>query len=162
MMTPKIRNAVRSHSNFLAVNAQSNSANHGFNPVTNYRADYICVDAPEARLAVGDKRADLETCARRIALNAPKVCITDGNRGSIAFAEGRAVSVPSFADKIVDTMGAGDAFLAVTAPLAKLTNDVEMLAFIGNIVGAIKIGTVGHRVPVEKTQVLRYAQSLLK
>lgn len=162
MMTPKIRNAIRTNSNFLAVNAQSNSANHGFNPVTNYGADYICVDAPEARLAISDKRADLNDCARRLSRNAPKVCITDGNRGSIAYAENECVSVPSFADKVVDTMGAGDAFLAVTAPLAKLTNDVEMLAFIGNIVGAIKIGTIGHRAPVEKKQVLRYVQSLLK
>jgi len=35
---------------FLAVNSQSNSANLGYNLITKYpRADYICIDAPEAR-----------------------------------------------------------------------------------------------------------------
>src|SRR3954465_1883502 len=39
------------NSRFLAVNAQSNSGNHGYNLITRYpRADYICIDAPEARL----------------------------------------------------------------------------------------------------------------
>lgn len=161
MITPKIRNAIRAHSNFLAVNAQSNSANQGFNPITNYVADYICVDAPEARLALCDQHTNLETCARHLAKHAPKICITDGNRGSVAFADGRFISAPSFSTKVIDTMGAGDAFLAVTAPLAKLTNDIEMLAFLGNIAGAIKVGTVGHREAVDKKQVLRYAQTLL-
>ena len=42
---------------FLAVNTQSNSANMGYNLITKYpRADYVCIDAPEARLAVSDRR----------------------------------------------------------------------------------------------------------
>src|SRR6202040_4352074 len=41
---------------FLAVNAQTNSANRGFNLVTKYpRADFVCIDDPEARLAVADR-----------------------------------------------------------------------------------------------------------
>src|SRR6202035_3337958 len=41
------------YSPFLAVNAQSNSANMGYNLITRYpKADYVCIDAPEARLAV--------------------------------------------------------------------------------------------------------------
>ena len=44
--------ALTKNSRFLAVNTQSNSANLGFNLITRYnRADYICIDLPEARLA---------------------------------------------------------------------------------------------------------------
>mgnify|MGYP003340821782 CR=1 FL=1 len=37
---------------FLALNTQTNSGNHGYNLISKYtRADYICLDGPEARLA---------------------------------------------------------------------------------------------------------------
>lgn len=162
MMTPAIRKAVMTYAKFLAVNAQSNSANHGFNPVTRYKADYICIDAPEAKLALCDKRADLITCAAHLQAYAPKVVITDGRRGCVVPVNGEYVTVPAFADKVVDTIGAGDAFLAVTAPLASLTDDLELTSFIGNIAGAIKCGIPGHRRNVRKDEVLRYAESVLK
>src|SRR4029077_19705629 len=52
--------ALTAKSRFLAVNTQSNSANLGYNLITKYgRADYICIDAPEARLAVSDRIANV-------------------------------------------------------------------------------------------------------
>ena len=46
---------------FLAVNAQTNSANRGYNLITKYQsADYICIDEPEFRLAMHDKNSSLE------------------------------------------------------------------------------------------------------
>ena len=45
----------------MAVNAQTNSANRGYNLITKYRsADYICIDEPEFRLAMHDKNSSLE------------------------------------------------------------------------------------------------------
>lgn len=164
MMTQKLREVVRAKSKFLAVNAQSNSANHGFNPVTSYGADYLCVDAPEARLAYRNQWAELNDCAEHLLKHAPRLVITDGHRGSLAHQSGwpEPKRIPAFADKIVDTMGAGDAFLAVTAPLVALSDDIELIAFIGNIVGGIKVGTIGHRKPVDKKTVLQYIDTLLR
>jgi len=55
------------NSRFLAVNTQSNSANLGFNLITRYdRADYICIDLPEARLAVSDRMSVAGDIARRL------------------------------------------------------------------------------------------------
>lgn len=162
MLTTAIRKAIMTYSKFLAVNAQSNSANHGFNPVTKYKADYICIDAPEARLALCDKRADLITCAHHLKAYATRVVITDGRRGCVVPVGGEYVTVPALADKVVDTIGAGDAFLAWTAPLVSLTDDLELTSFIGNIAGAIKCGIPGHRRNVRKDEVLRFAESVLK
>ncbi|MCA3265861.1 MAG: adenylyltransferase/cytidyltransferase family protein, partial [Azospirillum sp.] len=65
MMTPRIREIV-GRAQFLAVNAQTNSANIGFNLITKYKkADYICIDAPEARLATADRDAPLEDIVSR-------------------------------------------------------------------------------------------------
>ena len=80
-----------------------------------------------------------------------------------SFEDKRGVThVPAFTRRVVDTMGAGDAFLAVTAPLAAVSDDMDMIGFIGNAVGAIKVGILGHRKPVEKVPTLKFIQTLLK
>jgi sugar/nucleoside kinase (ribokinase family) len=50
-------------------------------------------------------------------------------------------------------MGAGDAFFAVTAPMAK-EGDVSDLLRIGNAAGALKAQIVGHRAAVTKAGLL--------
>ena len=53
LMDEEMVRIVCDNSRFMAVNAQSNSANMGFNLITKYpRADFVCLDAPEARLAM--------------------------------------------------------------------------------------------------------------
>jgi sugar/nucleoside kinase (ribokinase family) len=59
-------------------------------------------------------------------------------------------------------MGAGDAFLAVTSPLVAAGNNMELVGFIGNAVGAMKVGIVGHRQSIEKVPLLKYLTALLK
>ena len=59
-------------------------------------------------------------------------------------------------------MGAGDAFLSVTAPMVATGGDMEMIGFIGNAVGAIKVGIVGHRQSIEKIPLIKYLATLLK
>lgn len=167
LLTPLIRDTVIKNSQFLAVNAQTNAGNHGFNLVTKYTsADYLCIDAPEARLAMGDKEADLAELASkglRERIDVDRIILTHGRNGCVIFSKEHGISrVPAFTRRTVDTMGAGDAFLAVTAPLASVSNDLELVGFIGNMVGSIKVGILGHREAVDKTQVLKYAQSLLK
>ena len=65
LIAPSTIAAIEENARFMAVNAQSNSANHGYNLITKYRrADYVCIDAPEARLAVSDKDGELESVIR--------------------------------------------------------------------------------------------------
>ena len=70
--------------------------------------------------------------------------------------------IPAFAANGVDTMGAGDAFLAVAAPLAAVGLPLEMAAFAGNVAGAIKISIVGHRRHVERNELIGTIETLLK
>lgn len=167
LLTPKSRRLLMQHSRFLAVNTQSNSANHGFNLITQYpKANYYCLDAPEARLAVRDKNAPLERIAEKDLhewIDPQRLIITHGKQGCVAWDRHHAaVRIPAFSNRVVDTMGAGDAFLAVTAPLAKVSDDMEIVGFIGNAVGAMKVGTFGHRQPIEKSTLMGYITSLLK
>src|ERR1700689_1220180 len=110
--------ALTAKSRFLAVNTQSNSANLGYNLITKYgRADYVCIDAPDARLWVIIRFANLGDIARRLAENhidCPKIIVTQGKHGCVTFeAGGITHTIPAFAKNGVEKGGAGDAFLAV-------------------------------------------------
>lgn len=152
---------------FLAVNTQTNSANLGYNLITKYpRADYICIDAPEAQLAVTDRFSELEVIVTEklpSRIDCRRMIVTHGNQGCVTrHADGRVQRIPAFTKTVVDTVGAGDAFLAVTAPLAAAGGDMEHIGFIGNAAGAIKVGIVGHRSSIEKIPLIKYLNTLLK
>jgi rfaE bifunctional protein nucleotidyltransferase chain/domain len=167
LIGPKIVQQLTALSPFLAVNTQSNSANMGYNLVTRYpRADYICIDAPEARLALSDRLSTVGDIAHRLAeriADCPKFIVTHGKHGCVTFERGGVVhTIPAVARKIVDTVGAGDAFLAVTSPLVAAAAPMDIVGFIGNVVGALKVEIVGHRYSIEKASLIKGVTGLLK
>ena len=167
MLTPRAIQTLTRRARFLAVNAQSNAGNLGYNPVTRYpRADYDCADAAEARLAVRDKYSDLGGLVQgslREVIDCDRLVVTHGQHGCLTFdlATGLA-RVPAFTRQVVDTVGAGDAFLAVTAPLVASGVGMEEVGVIGNAVGAMKVGIVGHRKSVQKVPLMKFLTALMK
>ncbi len=153
---------------FLAINAQSNAGNIGYNLITKYRrADFICIDAMEARLAAKDKHVSLqEIVAQSIpsAIDCSNIIVTHGKAG--CYASGKAsdevVHVPAFRRDVVDSVGAGDAFFVMSAPFVAAGLDCALAGFVGNAAGAIKVGIVGHRRPLSKVELQRYMATLLK
>jgi bifunctional ADP-heptose synthase (sugar kinase/adenylyltransferase) len=167
LMTPAAIRAASETARFMAVNAQSNSANHGYNLITKYdRADYVCIDAPEARLAMADKRTELgELIAGKLrtAVGCDRIIVTHGANGCVAFEPQDGIHrVPAFTRQVVDTVGAGDAFLSITSPLVSAGVPLDLVGLIGNAVGAIKVGIVGHRRSVEKVPLMKFLTALLK
>jgi rfaE bifunctional protein nucleotidyltransferase chain/domain len=168
MISNGLVTTLRAASRFLAVNAQTNSGNQGFNLITKYRnADYVCIDAPEARLAAADKYSDIavivgETLPRQIACR--RLIVTHGSMGCYTFdaGEGEVRRIPAFTKTIVDTVGAGDAFFTVTAPLVAAGGRILDVGFVGNAAGAMKVGIVGHRKSVEKVPLMKFVTTLLK
>ena len=152
---------------FLAVTSQSNAGNWGFNSVRKYaHADYVCVDEPEARMAVGDQNGPLLGVMTKLSQHtkAKTITVTRGRYGSTSYAPalGPPKEIPAFADSGFDTMGAGDAFLAVGAPLLAAGLDVEMAAFAGNVAGGLKTAILGHRQHVGRDDIIKNLEWLLK
>jgi rfaE bifunctional protein nucleotidyltransferase chain/domain len=158
--------ALAERARFLALNAQTNSINHGYNVVTRYRsADYVSIDAEEAHLAHGDRAAALDGIIDQLAttLGARMFAITRGHHGSLVRGtDGSKVEVPVFSREVVDSIGAGDAFLAVTAPVAATTPDPELVGFVGNAVGALAVRIVGNKEPVDRVTLFKFVAALLK
>lgn len=133
---------------FLAVNAQTNATNFGFNLITKYpRADFVVIDEMEARLAAHDRDSPIEKVILKLGFD--KIIVTRGIQGAIGY-DGVFERQQALTDKIVDSMGAGDAFLSVVSPFAAAGLPMRDLLKIGNAAGAIKCGIVGHRSSVDK------------
>ena len=167
MVDTSTRRILMDSAKFLAVNAQTNSANIGFNLITRYgKSDYICIDAPEARLAAGQKFAGLEDIVEkhlRADMDAGMITVTHGKHGCVVFDDANGVKrAPALTDKVVDTIGAGDAFFVVSALLRAVGGHLDEVAFVGNIAGALKVGILGHRSAVEKAAVLKSIVAMLK
>jgi rfaE bifunctional protein nucleotidyltransferase chain/domain len=167
LISGELIRALDRHARFLAINAQTNAGNQGFNLITKYpRADYICIDGGEARLAAAEKYADL---AEITGLSLParidcgKIIVTGGYQGCFTYQADRGVHrIPAFTKTVVDTVGAGDAFLAITSPLVAAGGDMEQVGFVGNAVGAMKVGIVGHRSSIEKVPLTKFLTTLMK
>ena len=153
-------------SKFLAVNAQTNSSNLGFNLITKYKdADYVCIDEPEIRLAMHDRTRSLEELMM-IAYQQLKckiMTVTRGHRGAVVYSKDELFArTPVFSSEIVDRVGAGDAFFAVTSPCAAINLAPELIGFIGNMVGALAVKIVCNRSFIEPVPLYRFIQTVLK
>ena len=71
------------------------------------------------------------------------------------------IFAPVFSDNAVDTVGAGDAYFAITSIFIKHIKSMNIIGFVGNVAGAIQIGYLGHQKYVKKKEFLGYAKSLL-
>lgn len=153
-LTPELIERLTASKTFLAVNAQTNSANYGFNLITKYpRADYVVIDELEARLAAHDRDSSIEDVILKLGFQ--RIIVTLGPNGAIGY-DGQFHREKGKSGLVVDTMGAGDAFFCVTAPFAAAGASMPELLQIGNAAGAIKCSVVGHRQPVTKEALVQY------
>lgn len=153
-------------SRFLAVNTQTNSANTGFNLITKYhQAQYICIDEPEIRLALNDKHGSLENMminiTRRMGCN--RITVTRGHKGSLGYdRENGFVEVPVLSKEVVDRIGAGDAYLAITSACVVAGYPMDVVGLVGNAVGALAVRIVCNRESVEPVPLFKFITALLK
>lgn len=166
MLTEEAIRTLSREARFFAVNAQSNAGNLGYNTLSRYpRADYVCVAENEMRLEARDRRGDLRRIVLDVAkrLNCPRVIVTRGKKGCLCYSQGDGfLEIPAFAGEVIDRMGAGDAFFSLTTLCVAQNAPMELAGFIGNVVGAQAVATVGHRRFIERAPLFKHIESLLK
>lgn len=166
LFTPKIIRLIARKARFLGLNVQANSANFGFNIVTKYpSADFICLDEQELRLATHDKFSDIAKLAKRIAhkLNCQELVVTRGPFGSLSISQKNGIIIsPALSTTIVDRVGAGDAFFAISAAAAAVGFDNHLVSFLGNVASALKLQTIGNKSPIDFKEMTKFITRLLK
>ena len=150
----------------LAVNAQTNGANAGYNLITKYnKTNFICLDAPEARLATQEKYAEIEHVAKKLLNNIDTdyLTITKGSKGSLCInRKGEINRTPAFAIKVIDLIGAGDAFFSLSSLCFAMEMPMDLVSFFGNVIGALSVQVVGNKRSVEGHEIKEFIHAVLK
>lgn len=150
---------------FLAVNTQANPGNVGFNVVTKYpRAGYVCLDEQELRLAMRDRWGLLSelVAAVRGLLKSSAVSVTRGSQGVlVSGADEVDIEIPALSTDVVDKMGTGDAYFALTAPCVAAGMPMEIAGVLGSAAAALALGVVGNRSFVDSASLQRFVRALL-
>ena len=165
MFDDNLIDVITTQSTFVGINTQSNAGNMGYNTISKYpRADYICIDEPEIRLDGRNKEEKLEPLMERLSkkLSCNHITITRGMSGCLVYSGKKFVHIPAFSGKVIDSMGAGDAFLSITTPLVSTGTPMEIVGFIGNAVGAMAVTIIGNKEPIDKISLLKYIKTIMK
>lgn len=163
----KIVQSLCAYSRFLAVNTQINSGNRGYHVINRYpRADFISLNEPEIRLAAHNRYSPLDQVVETVGtrLNAPFVAVTRGTKGALLTdrKENSSFKVPALSTKVLDRVGAGDAFLSLAGLCLGGGLHPEIAAFIGSAAAALDVQIVCNREPIAPVALYKYITTLLK
>ena len=158
IITENVITVLEAKSRYLAVNAQSNSSNLGFNYVTRYhRPAFVTMDTYELRYAVADKFSEIPILMNKLHERAGfgKFLVTMSKKGSVYFNKNAITFSPAFVTRPQDTVGAGDAVFSITALLAYMGID-DIIPFVANCVGGIAVSYLGNKESVDKQKLLEF------
>ena len=155
-LTKARRNVIENQSKFIALNAQANAGNMGLNTINKYsKWNYISIDEHELRLATSNqfdniKDILLDRFTKGI------VTITKGSQGCIVFNNRNIESIPFLktSEKVIDSIGAGDALFAISSLIAYQNASPEVIGFVGNLAGNIACSYPGNKFHVSKNHLL--------
>jgi rfaE bifunctional protein nucleotidyltransferase chain/domain len=165
MLTESSIKAVADVPAFLAINTQTNSMNYGFNLITKYpRADYVSISLPEMRLALHDQHANPDRLAEKLTgtMHIGTVAITLGALGIFLRDKNGSTSIPALTTNVVDNIGAGDAFLALSSLAVSLGTPRVISGFLGAAAAAQSCGIIANKRTVDRPMLLRTIHGLLK
>lgn len=165
MIVPQAVEILCEKAKFLAVNTQTNADNQGYNTISKYRrADFISLSEKELRLEVRSRRRETAGIMEEVAgrLGCDTLLVTRGQVGNLLWSakEGFSTS-PSLSNRILDRVGAGDAVFSAATVCVAQGAPVDVVGFIGNIVGAHAVATVGHRTFLDAGQIAEHITAIL-
>ena len=166
-ITPDMIAVLNAKAKFLAVNTQINSGNRGYHVIHRYpRADFVSLNEPELRMAAHNRHDSLEVVSRQIGerVQVKQLATTRGTRGVMMFDRESKVfhNVPALSTRVVDRIGAGDAFLSLAGLCAAKGLDAEVAAFVGSVAAAMDVQIVCNREPINPIGLNKYVSTLLK
>jgi bifunctional ADP-heptose synthase (sugar kinase/adenylyltransferase) len=166
VMGESIRRLVEEKAKFMALNCQTNSNNHGFNIINRQyrRCDSFSLDQAEIQLACGKRICEFgeELAKLKTDFSAKYAWLTRGGVETIGMRDGEANCVlPPFEGRVVDTIGAGDAFTSVASLAAASGLPINICTFLGQLAGAQAVRVIGNSEPIRKHRLLKGCEAML-
>jgi cytidyltransferase-like protein len=149
---------------YVAAMAQVNSSNYGYNlPVKYTGADYYSVNRTEAELSLHEKDLPFDELIDQMAhrLQCDSLSVTDGSHGAGVKMGHDRCSLPTLSTSVVDTIGCGDAYFALSSLAACLRLPARMVALAGSIGAAAMTQRRCNERPVSEQEFLTIAKIVI-
>ena len=149
---------------FVAAMAQVNSSNYGYNlPVKYVGADYYSLNRTEAELSLHEKDLALVVLIDRMArlLGCRALSVTDGKHGAVVRIGDDFFSLPTLSTSVVDTIGCGDAYFALSSLAACLGLPARLVALAGSIGAAAMTQRRCNERPVTEQEFMTIAKIVI-
>lgn len=152
------------HRAFVAAMVQVNSSNYGYNLPAKYAgASYYSLNRTEAELCLHEQGRPLPELIDRMAalLQCDQLSITDGAGGAMARIHDDRFVLPTLSTSVVDTIGCGDAYFALSSLAARLGLPARMVALAGGIGAAAMAQRRCNERPITEQEFLTIAKIVI-
>ena len=167
LISKKSANLICKLSKYLALNAQVNAANVGYHSMRNYKnVDCVIINEKEIRHETRDRNSKIEDLMKSLAdqQNIKNLIVTQGSSGSVLYnkKDKKFNSCEAYAKTSVDKIGAGDAMLSIIALCLKSKFNGELALLAASLAAAHSVETIGNKKAINKTQILKTLDNILK
>ena len=150
----------------FVLNAQVNSINRGYHGLFKYKFPLaIVINESELRYELKDKFSRIETLMKKLKknLSSKNIIVTMGKQGSILLNEkNKFIKCPSFYEKVVDKVGAGDVLFGVYSVL-KFTNvEDDLSLFISTVAAGHAVSFLNNKEQIDKKFIINKIENILK
>jgi sugar/nucleoside kinase (ribokinase family) len=149
---------------FVGAMVQVNSSNYGYNLPTKYAgADYYSLNRTEAELCLHEQGHALPELVDRMAalLGSEELSVTDGANGVMVRMRDERFVLPTLSTSVVDTIGCGDAYFALSSLAACLGLPPRMVALAGSIGAAAMAQRRCNERPISDQEFLTIAKIVI-
>ena len=152
---------------FLAVNTQMNSGNRGYHSINRYpHANFVSLNGPELRVATHNRHDSYENLAKQLLekIGAKHFAVTLGSEGALLLDKVPKVTykAPILSTKVLDRIGAGDAFLSLAGLCLGGGMASDIALFVGSAAAALDVQVVCNRESISPVNLYKYINTLLK
>ncbi|HXI31771.1 MAG TPA: PfkB family carbohydrate kinase [Vicinamibacterales bacterium] len=148
----------------VAAMVQVNSSNYGYNLPTKYAgADYYSINRAEAELSLHEQGHALPVLVDKMSalLGCEELSVTDGANGVMVRIRDERYALPTLSTSVVDTIGCGDAYFALSSLAACLELAPRMVALAGSIGAAAMAQRRCNERPISDQEFLTIAKIVI-
>ena len=166
-LSPKSSKIICKSSKNVYVNSQINASNVGYHTLKNYKGvKCIIINEKELRHELRNKNDDIKVLMKQLSIDQKihYLIVTQGNTG-VKFYDKRLnkfTECPAFAKTAVDKIGAGDTMLSLVALCLQTNTDINLSLLIGSLAAAHSVQSVGNKDSINKVQILKSLETILK
>ena len=166
-ISKKSANQICKLSKSISLNAQINASNIGYHSMRNYKnVNCVIINEKEVRHELRDRNSNIESLMKKLAKQQKikNLIVTQGSIGSTIYnlKENKFNKCEAFAKNIIDKIGAGDAMLSLVSLCLQKKIDKNLSMLIGSLAAARSVETIGNRESINKKQIIKSLEHILK